>query len=286
MARHHPSSSSHSSHSPPRHSASTPPELRNVRIEERTPSYLPLTNGVNTGRPHHLNLNLASGPGEGAISDWVTRAHKRAPRRGSVSLEAQRAGDEVLAALGLLPGSAGGGWNGGGNGNGGGRGYADFNGDTDSETGSEAGGEVVILYHDDMGRRGRRGTRTRRSERESERERERDRRTSHHDCARCIPQRGPAPHPLHPTYCTHGHNPTLLPSMRRRDPSFAPGARRPKKGEYIRLRPGGQKALVRPKIKARKYRGLGAYGTMDEVECGEVWRVCPGRVREVRVRVV
>jgi hypothetical protein len=282
MARHHPSSSSHS---PPRHSASTPPELRNVRIEERTPSYLPLTNGVNTGHLRHLNLNLASGPGEGAGSDWVIRAHRRAPRRGSVSLEAQRAGDDVLAALGLLPGSAGGCGNGGGNGNGGGRGYADFNGDTDSETGSEAGGKVVILYHDDMGRRGRRGTRTRRSERESERER--DRRTSYLDCARCIPQRGPAPpHPLHPTHCTHSHNPTLLPSMRHRDPSFAPRERRPKEGEYIRLRPGGEKALVRPKKKARKYCGLGAYGTVDEVECGEVWRVCPGRVREVRVRVV
>jgi hypothetical protein len=78
-----------------------------------------------------------------------------------------------------------------------------------------------------------------------------------------------------------------MPNMHRWDASFVLRARRAGEGEYIRLRPDGKKALVRPKKGARKYRGLGAYGTVDDVDCEEVWRVYPGTVRgEVRVRMV
>ena len=78
-----------------------------------------------------------------------------------------------------------------------------------------------------------------------------------------------------------------MPFMRRLDPSLIPEARPVREGEYIRLRPGGKKAFVRPKKGARKYRGLGAYGTVDDVECEEVLRVYAGRARrEVRVRVL
>lgn len=296
MTRCHRSSSPHS----PRHpSPSTPPELRNARIEERTPSYLPLANGVNIAHLR-LNLHLAPGSGEGAGLDWVTRAHRRAARRGSVSSAAQRAGDGVLAALGLLPGLAGAkGGNGGGNGNGGGRNTTCFDGD------------------DELCRRGRRGARTRRSERERgrdrererERERERNRLASHHDwpsrearfprtsssptpyidtehlqhihldCARCNKQRDlPRPRPLHPAPCTCGHDAPLLPFLQ----SLIPRARPAGQGEYIRLRPGGGKAFVRPKKGARGGRGLGACGNVGDGGCEEVWMVRGER----RVRVV
>ena len=220
-----------------------------------------------------------------------------------MSSAAQRAGDGVLAALGLLPGLAGAnGGNGGGNGNGGGRGNAYFDGDSDGGAGSE-----VMLCHDELGRRGRGGTRTRRSERERERQRERNRlasqhdwpsrearfpRTSssptpfvnaehhiYHDCARCNKQRDlPRPRPLHPARCTCGHDAPLLPFLH----SLIPRARPAGQGEYIRLRPGGGKAFVRPKKGARGGRGLGACGTVDGAGCEEVWVVR----RDGRVRVV
>ena len=291
MTRCHPSSSPHSPHSPRHPSPSTPPELRNARIEERTPSYLPLANGVNISHLH-LHLHLAPGFGEGAGLDWVTRAHHLAARRGSVSFAAQRAGDDVLAALGLLSGSAGSnGGNGGGNGNGGGRGNAYFDGDSNGE---------VMLYHDELCRRGRRGVRTRRSETERERDRlasQHDRpsrearfpRTSssptpfigaeHLDCARCNKQRySPRPRPLQSARCTCGHDAPLLPFLH----SLIPRARPAGQGEYIRLRPGGGKAFVRPKKGARGGRGLGACGTVDGAGCEEVWVVR----RDGRVRVV
>ena len=294
-------------------SPSTPPEHRNAHIEERTPSYFPLANTVNIGHLHHLDLNLASGSGYGL--DWVTRAHQRAPRRRSVSLEAQKAGDDVLAALGLLErgvGVAGAGGNGGGNGNGGRRGNAGFDGDGDSDSDSDGeAGRELMRYHDELVRRGRRGVRSRRSERESQRERERDRLASHldsqnreehfahtsppapyidnqhhqhqhhhhhthHRCPRCNPHHNsPPPHPHHPAHCTCSPRPPPMPFMHRWDASFVSRARRAGDGEYIRLRTGGEKAFVRSKKKkgGRKDQGVGAGGRWEEA-----WGVYQERV--------